>query len=216
MILTIGCSFTEGTELANPAVDSWPALIAGYLDKPLKNAGQGGGSCDYIFRTAIEETVSRQYDIVIVEWTEPSRMEVWWEHQHRPVSVTAHSRYNRIGDFSWLEDFYKNCYNDLYGYKKQAVQYIALQEYFKSIGQKYIFTNLSGFAPHGWWEEYHELIGPLWNKVDKTYFVGWPHEGFLEWQGDCPRGPGGHPLELGHQRIANKIYEHIRNLGWVS
>jgi lysophospholipase L1-like esterase len=216
MILTIGCSFTEGVELNNPAVDAWPAIVGRCFNKSVKNAGIGGGSCDYIFRTAIEETIAQSYDLVIIEWTEPSRMEVWWCDKNQPVNVTANSRFSQIGAFAWMKDFYKYSYSDFHGYRKQALQYVALQEYFKSIGQKYIFTNLAGLRPHGNWKEYQESIGPIWNRVDKEFFVGWPHEGFLEWQGDCPKGPEGHPLELGHQRIANKINEHIRNLGWLS
>jgi len=216
MLLTIGCSFTEGEELSNKNVDAWPFKLGTYLNVPVKNLGLGGGSCDYIFRTAIEQTIKDKYDLIIIEWTEPSRMEVWWEFRNQPVSVTAHSSYGKIGAFQWMEDFYKNCYTDFYGYKKQAIQYVALQGYFKSINQRYLFANLSGFHPHGYWEEFRESIGPIWNEIDSRYFVDWPHGGFLEWQGDCPRGPGGHPLELGHERIANKFYEHIRNLGWFS
>jgi hypothetical protein len=47
-------------------------------------------------------------------------------------------------------------------------------------------------------------------------WLGWPRAGFVEWMWDCPKGPGGHPLELGHQRIAEKINEYIRNIGWFS
>ena len=50
----------------------------------------------------------------------------------------------------------------------------------------------------------------------RWYWMDWQSEGMIEWMGDCPKGPGGHPLTLGHQRIANKINEHIRNLGWLS
>jgi hypothetical protein len=215
MILTVGCSFTAGEELSNPVTDSWPALVSQEFNLPLHNLGLGGGSNDYIFRTVIEETTKQPFDIVIVEWTEPSRMEVWWEQGNTSVNVTANSRFKQIGDFAWMRDFYKHSYNDFFGFRKQAVQCIALQEYLKSIGQRYLFTNLSGFRPHGYWEEYRDQLGHLWDKVDTTYFVGWPHDGFLEWQGDCPKGPGGHPLELGHQRIASKINEHIRSLGWI-
>ena len=50
----------------------------------------------------------------------------------------------------------------------------------------------------------------------REYWFGHENDGMVEWMGDCPKGPGGHPLELGHQRIAKKINEHIRNLGWLS
>jgi hypothetical protein len=91
---------------------------------------------------------------------------------------------------------------------------LALQGYFKSINQKYLFVNLAGLKDY--YNEYYNDLHHLWDKLDTQYYVGWPQEGFLEFQGDCPIGPGGHPLELGHERIADKIYEHIRNLGWIS
>jgi hypothetical protein len=47
-------------------------------------------------------------------------------------------------------------------------------------------------------------------------WLGWPRSGFVEWMWDCPKGSGGHPLELGHQRIAEKINEHIKTIGWIS
>ena len=47
-------------------------------------------------------------------------------------------------------------------------------------------------------------------------YLGWPNEGIVEWMGDCPKGPGGHPLEQGQIKIGLKINEYIRNLGWIS
>jgi hypothetical protein len=38
----------------------------------------------------------------------------------------------------------------------------------------------------------------------------------MEWTYRTPQGPGGHFLEQGHAIVADKIYEHIRNLSWIS
>ena len=54
------------------------------------------------------------------------------------------------------------------------------------------------------------------DQIDSTYYIGWPNETMMEWTYGTPQGPGGHFLEQGHQRVADKIYEHIRYLGWVS
>ena len=213
-ILTVGDSFTYGEELDNRETQAWPYLLAVAMNATVSNFGQGGASNDYIFRTAIEETVQTTYDLVIVQWSEPSRMEVW--HGDRPISVTAHSNWNKIGQLSWMQDYYKYSYNDLFRYRTWYAHVIALQEYFKSKQQKYLFCNLAGLRPHGLYAEYKNEMSSLWNNIDYRFFVGWPHEGFVEWQGDCERASGGHPLELGHERISNKIYEHIRNIGWFS
>ena len=51
--------------------------------------------------------------------------------------------------------------------------------------------------------------------VDDNYYIGWKEgRGMVDWQGN-DIGPRGHPLKLGHQRIAERIYEHIRSLGWL-
>jgi hypothetical protein len=215
MILTIGCSFTYGSELTNREETAWPYLLSKKLDTPVVNRAEGGASNDYIFRTAIEETVQTNYDLVIIQWSEPSRMEVW--HGNRPISVTAHSNWKQIGQLSWMQDYYKYSYNDVFRYRTWYSHVIALQEYFKNKKQKYLFCNLAGLR--GYYKDidgYYNSLKHLWDSVDEQYYVGWPTDGFLEFQGDCEKGSGGHPLELGHERISNKIYEHIRNIGWFS
>ena len=211
MILTIGDSFTYGEELSDRLAHAWPYLVANALQLPVKNLGLGGGSNDYIFRTVIEETTQTKYDIVIVQWSEPSRMEVW--HKDKPINVTAHSNWKSLNELDWMKSYYANSYNDLFRYRTWFCHVVALQGYFKSINQKYLFVNLAGLR--GYYNEYHTDLQHLWNKLDKQHYVGWPLDGFLEFQGDCPKGAGGHPLELGHERIAGKINEHIRTLGWV-
>ena len=54
------------------------------------------------------------------------------------------------------------------------------------------------------------------NQIDQTYYIGWPNETMMEWTYNTPQGPGGHFLEQGHEQVADKIYEYIRNLSWVS
>jgi len=214
-LLTIGCSFTYGTELNDREHTAWPYVLAEKIGFRVDNKAQGGASNDFIFRTTIEQTVNKQYDLVIVQWSEPSRMEVWYNDQ--PISVTAHSNWNKIGKLSWMQDYYKYSYNDLFRYRTWYAHVLALQGYFKSTQQRYLFCNLAGLQ--GYYEDdngFYEDLKHLWNNIDSKYYVGWPIEGLLEFQGDCPKGSGGHPLELGHQRIANKIYEHIRNLSWIS
>lgn len=216
-VLTVGCSFTYGQELNRPAADAWPALLATKNNWNVTNMGKCGGSNDYIMRTVIEETCTNNYDLIIVEWSEPGRFEVWDVIGNKALDIAIRSGHLGRRDMAWAHDYYKNGYCDFHSYRKTAIQYLALQGYLNSIGQRYIFTNLSGLRNLGGkWDSLNPDLSHLWSKVDDTYFPGWPHDGFVEWQGDCPKGPGGHPLELGHQRIAERINEHIRHLGWVS
>ena len=62
-----------------------------------------------------------------------------------------------------------------------------------------------------------ENIKKLIEEIDLNLFVGNTlTESTVDWTYGTLKGPGGHPLEKGHQIIANKIYEHIRHLGWIS
>jgi hypothetical protein len=54
------------------------------------------------------------------------------------------------------------------------------------------------------------------DQIDSTYYVGWPTTTMMEWTYKTSQGPNGHFLEQGHEIVADKIYEHIRHLGWVS
>jgi hypothetical protein len=56
----------------------------------------------------------------------------------------------------------------------------------------------------------------LLDQIDPTYYVGWPNQSMMEWTYGTPRGPRGHFLEQGHEIVADKIYEYIRHLGWIS
>lgn len=211
-ILTVGCSFTKGEELLAPTQSAWPAVLGKLNNQTVKNLGMGGSSNERIFRLVVEETSQQLYDLVVVQWSEPSRLELWWDQVKGPVNVNVNSNYIRMDEFKWLETYYKNHYNDVWAHKKWATQIISLQGYLKSIDQPYVMVSLSGLEH----KTYEADLQRLWDRVDATHYPGWPHEGIYMWQSDCPKGPKGHPLELGHERIAEKINEHIRNISWVS
>lgn len=210
MILTLGDSFTYGEELADRLDTAWPYLIAKKQNLPVLNLGHGGGSNDMIVRTAVEQTAQQKFELVIVGWADTSRLEVWDYGTNTPVCINHHGR----RQIPWVPDYYKYNYNKTFGFRKWFTQILLLQEYFKSISQPYLFVNVAGLQGH--YEEYQKEFGYIWDKYDQSNYLGWPIDGMLEWQGDCPRGPGGHPLELGHQRIAEKINDYIGHISRVS
>ena len=63
---------------------------------------------------------------------------------------------------------------------------------------------------------YENKFMHLLNHIDKTQFVDGMNNSVAEWCYGLPYGPNGHPLHEGHRLIANKINEHIRNIGWIS
>ena len=66
-------------------------------------------------------------------------------------------------------------------------------------------------------EDYNKrYANNLIKQVDATTYIGWPTMGSSDWTFGTPHGPCGHFLDEGHKIVAEKIYEHIRNLGWIS
>ena len=207
MMLTVGDSFTYGSELAD-RLNAWPYL----LDRTVKNQGKAGSSSDRIFRITVEETATTKFDFVIVAWSFPDRKEVF-QNDHRqngPICIN-HSFSNGM---PWVSDYFKYSYDRDFAFRKWFTQIIALQGYLKSIDQKYLFCNVAGLQRD--YFKYSQELGHLLNKIDQDFYVGWPENGMLEWTKDTPTGPAGHFLDEGHKLVAEKINEHIRNLGWIS
>ena len=188
MILVIGDSFTAGEELADAFNDSWPSWLEIDSSQLIINLSQPGFSNDAIIRTATNAIEDHHglIDTVIIAWTTPHRIELNAQH----LTPTSHRKYGSICDtvfLDWQEDW---------AIDKFRSQVLMMKGFLKSRKIKYLFVRTFDVPELG--------IG------------GWVPGSMVEWMGDCPKGPGGHPLELGHQRIAERINEHIRNLGWVS
>ena len=214
-ILCLGDSFTKGSELQDPARSAWPTQLGQLLNAEVINQAEYGGSNDMMFRKAIESFDQDSYDIIFVAWTEAHRMEIYlnepkfMERRHYapgPLSINHH-----WGDLSWTKEYYSNHYNEEFFLRKWLCQVVALQEYFMRGHQKFIFLNAFG----------NQQVLPKYelatkNHVMSQYFLGWPDEGIVEWVYGLPKGKYGHPLEQAHQLVAEKIYDYIRNIGWVS
>ena len=187
MILVNGCSFTSGDESSI----AWPSLISDTV-----NIAQSGASNDYILRSTVEYVESHNnVETVIIAWTSPHRIEIGKKH----LTASSQRKYGNIVDVVFKD------WNKDWAFDKFLTQIKLLAVYLKGNGIRYLFVSafdIQDMANHS--------IVPPYN------YLGWPHYGLVEMMGDCPKGPGGHPLELGHQRIAERINEHIRNLSWIS
>ena len=76
-ILTVGDSWTEGTESSNPKEMSWPAQLAKKYNVCVTNLGYGGSSNKRNMRIAVEEISKNPvYDMVILGLCPASRTEV--------------------------------------------------------------------------------------------------------------------------------------------
>jgi hypothetical protein len=188
MILVNGDSFTAGEE----STIAWPSLIPGTI-----NIAAPGASNDYICRATVNYIEnSNDVDAVIIVWTSPNRLEL----SNRHLTPSSTRKYGHVVDavfHNWDQSWAKN---------KFISQVRLMTGYLKFKNLPFLF--LSSFDIQKLYAQ-NECAMP-------TEYLGWPYEGIVEWMGDCSKGPGGHPLEQGHKKIALKIHEHIRNLGWVS
>jgi hypothetical protein len=87
------------------------------------------------------------------------------------------------------------------------MQVISLQSYFKVNNINYRMMDIRQ-------NDYYRAVGKeihdsLAQQIDVDNFVGWDKFGMVELTAALPKGKGGHPLEKGHERIANEIYSRI-------
>lgn len=214
-LLVLGDSFTKGSELLDPETSCWPTLLSNKCNSDLVNSAEYGGSNDMMFRKAVEMTSEDTYDIVLIAWSEAHRMEIYLNEprkmERRFYDVGPLSINHNWGNLSWTKEYYTNHYNEKFFLQRWLAQVVALQGLFKSREQKYLFMN--AFGNQQILKKYNIVTK---SQIDNTYFMGWPDEGFVEWTYGLPIGKYGHPLEEAHETIANKIYEYIRNLNWIS
>ena len=207
MLYTLGCSFTYGEELPDPSTQSWPALLANKLGYTLDNQGQPGRGNSYIVRTAMEQVPQLKPKLVIVAWTSCGRMEFYSNTDNAEFDIWAGCSRVWPKRYPEREELVKNITvhhsNDQHQYRNWLRSVILLQDFFKLRNINYRFV--SAFDNQTLNRLYMQKNQVYVDLIDTDKFIGWPFNGMSEWQGDCPRGPNGHPLELGHQRIADAI-----------
>ncbi len=209
-LLTVGDSFTYGLELPDPRTQAWPILLANDIGYELTNISYGGASNDMMYRECMSRIISDDYDIIIVGWTDPGRLEVTLDG--RPCSINYSPRMKQM--FPWIKEYYKKNHSDELAYQRTMCMILGLQSLLKQKNKKYVFCSAFGMQELN--RRFSVQSKHLQHEVDACYYIDWPLNGIIEWMGDCEKGPNGHPLELGHRRIKEKIHEHIRHLGWVS
>lgn len=167
---------------------AWPDLIANTVNIATPGAGN-----DHIALSTVDYIENNpDVDSVIVAWTTPNRICISGKH----LTPTSQRKYGDI-----VEHVFKD-WDDEWAWQRFQTTVNMLHGYLGYKNIPHVFASTFGI--------------PAGTMNGRWYWMDWQSEGMIEWMGDCPKGPGGHPLTLGHQRIANKINEHIRNLGWLS
>lgn len=210
LLFTVGDSFTYGEELTHRDKDAWPVLVAKHLGYKLVNQGSPGTSCDYAVKQTVKAVSRMRPDLVIVAWSSAGRMEfaddggafdIWpgsnleiWNHRHqghRKELVKYITRYN----------------NTNWEYRRWLRNCVLLQSFLKQENVAYRFVNTFDNLVYG--NKYIEDSVEYTSLLDTKNFIGWPDKGFIDWIEGSPKGPNGHPLELGHKRIAEKIIDNL-------
>ena len=215
-LLTVGDSFTYGDELPDRIL-AWPHLLGQELGYEVTNLGRPGVGNASIMRTVIEQC--EEADIVIIAWSHFARIEVADENGIYDIwPGNAGNLFS--GNLAYRHEllrYINKHHNDLYLFSQTLTNIILMQSYLAQCNKKYLMLdsfneNYDQNLPR---KKLKQLANHLVNKVNSEYYLGWPDESMMEWTYGCAQGPGGHFLEDGHKIVAEKINEHIRNLGWL-
>ena len=207
MKIAVGDSFTYGEELADQSL-AWPGLM-GY-----ENHGLRGASNEYIFRKAIE--LAPEATDMIVAWSDSARYELY---THNKINV-AHRYAKHQGVIQvnpgwtelniWFADLYKKYSEEQHQFLRTLTYMVALQDVLVADNVDYYYC--SAFGNQELFVKYADNTDiKMWtDRLNTSRFIGFPDQGFVEWAYNTPHGPNGHPLELGHKNIADKLCETIK------
>jgi len=221
----IGDSFTLGGELPGtednitPSADAWPGQLSKLYGIDTINLGHGGCGNDRIIKRAIDITLEKSPDLVIIAWTTHGRLEIadkrgvftyWGSRDIDYIESQDRRQMVKSLAVNECENFHKWCH------RRWIRQVILLQSFFKENQQKYIMfqTSETTFLNRKYIVEGNQHV-LLAKHVDTKFFAGWPLTGIAEILGDSPRLSHGHPTAEGHIKIAEFVYQHMKDIGLI-
>lgn len=231
----IGCSFTHGDDLQNPASTAWPALVA--KDNDFFNAAVSGGTNDRNVYQTIKH--SDQYDKFYIAWTFIERFTRYRSDNSCEVNFNpslTHCLYGSSKEFQDYAKFhYRYWYNELYAFKIWLQQIVLLQRYLENKNKPYVMVNTAhndiGIWTQSWnnfkdsvksmvyfdglsdaqLHDEHQEIQILLGEINMERFIGWGQWTISGLKKTHPVGPTNHLLEDGHKSIADYIARHDTN-----
>lgn len=211
-LISIGDSFTYGEELAD-LNNAWPHLLATKLNSTVNNLGLPATGNTSMVRNAVK--YCGQADLMVIAWSHYARIELADANGVYDIWPGSNERVHNQSPYRKdVTRYISRYHNDEHFYQQYLINILLTQGFLKQHNQRYIMVNSFGNN----WNDFRRTadMQVLANQIDRDYFLGWPYNQMVEWTYKCPQGPNGHFLDEGHQRVAEKIYEHIRYLGWVS
>ena len=210
MLYTVGDSFTYGQELPNPATQAWPVLLADRLGYRLINDGRPGVGNEYIVKQTIKAVAKHKPKLVVVAWTSCGRQEhadEWGVYDIWPGCSSKKFQNNQYENRLDLIKYITKYNNAKHEYRRWLRQVVLLQSYLQVNNQPYLICSTHDNQHR--FGQYYTLCQDYYDLIDHAKFAGWPNDGMVEWAYGTPRGPGGHFLEQGHQRVADEISKYI-------
>ena len=204
-LVTAGCSFTAGEGLSNPAVESWPASLAKQLNLECVNLGHSGASNEFIINNVIKYFLSNDPKncLLIIAYSNLQRLTLgYYNDDNKLVHLTANSK-------KWpnlSKTIYPEFTNELQNLRKLFLDIMKIQSWLEKKEIDYIMVNgICLFNRNHLNDDetkyYYDIInGKNLINFENTDFTVIIQDGKL---------PDGHPNKIGHQRIADKLYEWI-------
>ena len=208
IVYFIGCSFTAGNSLPDETGDRYSTLLGNIWNKTVINDAIGGGSNDYIFHQTMRGILEHKPKTAIIQWTQSSRFELYtreefWNSRNMVLQINAN--FTERDPNKFIDEYYKMWWDEEHSFKKWTLDTIALQMFLKQMGINYYMMNAFGTQ-----ELYDKYPMSEFEYIDKDRYLEWPDDTFLNWAGNFPKMPDGHPGPDAHKHVANKISEIVK------
>lgn len=210
-LLTVGDSFTYGEELSD-LNNAWPNLLAKRIGYDITNLAKPGSGNTRMVRHCVEQV--NNYDMAIIAWSHFARIEMADEGGFYDLwPGGGHLPHRGWADWRWtIIDYFTKHHNDDYLYRQYLLNIILIQNFFKANNKPYLM--LDSFGNHQVNNRTADSNRDLLNQIDGRFYVGWPIDTMMEWTYGCEIGPRKHFLDQGHEMVADKVYNHMKGLGW--
>jgi lysophospholipase L1-like esterase len=210
MIQAIGDSFTYGDELPSQEL-AWPTVLSKKLNIPVLNKGRPASGNKRMVKRAIDAVIDKS-QLIVIGWSDCNRQEfadnigtydLWAGRNYRAFQLEDPT--HRINLIKYMTAYD----TPEYYYADWLRQIILVQSLCKLHNIPCVMFVACG--AHVCHKQYHQQFKNLVDAIDHSMFVDNMFTSVGEWTWGTPHGPNNHPLEQGHEIIAEKIHEHIRN-----
>lgn len=231
-VLAAGCSHTDKNYRSSwyPDLDTswkkWPEVFSDKLGAECTNVGRSGYGNNRIFKSCMLELAKNKYDIVVILWTDCTRIDVYDSYTFFPCTHPNSRPPNNSSAKSnlmdeWIREGVDHNYYDLVASVKMTIDNMfIIQEYCKSNNIKLIqMMHSSGFSPEDPAVRYQMSVltmkyelrekldksswGYPFNKINAKSIIG---EDYYISQLDK------HFNEQGHWILGNYFYETYKKL----